>query len=106
MNTTASEGEAALQMSAFDDKKKALKWKTYVSWHVKYNIILENLRKYGYQDLDLVSKVCYLLSSIKCDKLFTAIATVKAHPDRYKKYFDAVITFLMQYIKSKYQQLV
>ena len=31
----------------------------------------------------------------------TAVATVKAHPDRYKKDFDAVVTFLSQHIDKK-----
>ena len=39
-----------------------------------------------------------MLNGIRCDKLFTAVATVKAHPDKYEKYFDAAITFLIQYI--------
>ena len=27
----------------------------------------------------------------------TAVATVRAHPDKYKKEFDVVVTFLTQY---------
>ena len=31
----------------------------------------------------------------------TAIATVREHPDNYKKNFDAVVTFLTQYIDKR-----
>ena len=31
----------------------------------------------------------------------TAVATVRAHPDKYKKDFDAVVAFLIQYIHKK-----
>ena len=31
----------------------------------------------------------------------TAVATVRAHPDKYKKDFDAVVAFLTQYIDKK-----
>ena len=31
----------------------------------------------------------------------TAVAAVRAHPDRYKKDFDAVVAFLSQYIDRK-----
>ena len=31
----------------------------------------------------------------------TAVATVRAHPDRYEKDFEAVIAFLTQYIDKK-----
>ena len=31
----------------------------------------------------------------------TAVATVRAHPDRYEKYFDAFVTFLSQHIDRK-----
>ena len=48
----------------------------------------------GYQDLDPGLKVQYLLNSIKCDKMSTAAAAVRAHPDKYKKDFDAVVTIL------------
>ena len=41
------------------------------------------------------------MNSIRCDKLCTAVATVKAHPDKYKKDFDAIITFLTQHINKK-----
>ena len=30
--------------------------------------------------------------------MFTVVAAVRVHPDRYKKDFDAVVTFLSQYI--------
>ena len=41
-------------------------------------------------------KVQYLLNGIRCDELSTAVAKVRAHPDRYEKDFDAVVTFLPQ----------
>ena len=31
----------------------------------------------------------------------TAIATVRAHPDKYEKEFDAVVVFLTQYINKR-----
>ena len=31
----------------------------------------------------------------------TAVATVRAHPDKYKKDFDAVVAFFGQYINNK-----
>ena len=31
----------------------------------------------------------------------TAVATVRTHPDRYEKDFDAVVAFLSQYINKK-----
>ena len=31
----------------------------------------------------------------------TAVAAVRAHPDRYEKDFDAVVTFFTQYIDKK-----
>ena len=42
-----------------------------------------------------------LLKGIRCDKLSTAVVTVRVHPDRYEKDFDAVVTFLTQYIDKK-----
>ena len=47
-----------------------------------------HLIEYGYQGLD------YLLNGIRCDKLSTAVATVRVHPDKYEKDFDAVVAFL------------
>ena len=64
--------------------------------HVKYQIIQGNLMEYGYQGLGQVSKVRYLLNSIRCNKLSTAVTTVRAHPDKYEKDFDTVVTFLTQ----------
>ena len=52
--------------------------------------------KYGYQGLDPGLMVQYLLNGIRCDKLSTAVAAVRAHPDKYKKDFDAVVTLLSQ----------
>ena len=97
----ASEAEMALQMSMYDGKKKALNWEKYVAWHVKYHIILGNLMEYGYQGLDPGSKVWYLLNGIKCNKLSTSVATVRAHPDKYEKDFNAVVTFLIHYINKR-----
>ena len=66
----------------------------YVACHVKYHIILRNLMEYGYQGLDPGLKVRYLLNDIRCDKLSTAVVTVRAHPDMYEKNFNTVVTFL------------
>ena len=52
--------------------------------------------EYGYQGLDPGLKVWYLLNGIRCDKLSTEVTTVRAHPDKYKKDFDTVVTFLTQ----------
>ena len=57
--------------------------------------------EYGHQGLDSGSKVKYLLNGIKCDKLSTAVAAVRSHPDKYEKKFDAVVTFLTQYINKR-----
>ena len=54
--------------------------------------------EYGYQRLDQRSKVRYLLNGIRCDKMSTAVATVRAHPDKYEKDLDPVFIFLTQYI--------
>ena len=51
--------------------------------------------------LDPVSKVRYLLNGIRCDKSSKAVATVRAHPDKYEKDFDVVVTFLTQYIDKR-----
>ena len=34
-------------------------------------------------------------------KLSTAVATVRAHPDKYEKEFNTVVAFLTQYIYKK-----
>ena len=88
-------------MLTYDGEKKAWNWEKYVARHVKYHIILGNLMEYGCQGLDPGSKVRYLLNGIMCDKLSTAVATVRAHPDKYKNNFDAVVAFLTQYIDKK-----
>ena len=36
-----------------------------------------------------------------CDKLSTKVATVRAHPDKYEKNFDAVVPILIQYIDKR-----
>ena len=69
---------------------KAWNWEKYVAQHVKYYIILGNLIEYGSQGLDPESKVRYLLNGIRCDKLSTAVATVRAHPNKYEKDFDFI----------------
>ena len=43
----------------------------------------------------------YLLNGVRCDKLSTAVATVRVHPDKYEKDFDAVVTFFTQYINKR-----
>ena len=75
-------------------EKKAWNWKKYVAQHVKYHNILGLLMEERHQDLYPVSKVQYLLNGIRSDKLSTAVAAVKAHPDKYDKDFKAVVTFL------------
>ena len=91
----------ALQTSKYDGEKKAWNWEKYVAWHVKYHIILGNLMECGYQGLNPGSKVRYLLNGIRCDKLSTKVATVRAYPDRYNKDFDALVTLLTKYIDKK-----
>ena len=86
----------ALQKSACDDEKKAWNWERYVAQHVKCHIILRNLIKYGQKDLEPGSKVQYLLNEMSCDKLSTAVTSVRVHPDKYKKDFDAVVALLTQ----------
>ena len=43
----------------------------------------------------------YVLNGLRCDKLSTAVATVRAHPDKYKKDFDTLVTFLIQFINKR-----
>ena len=57
--------------------------------------------EYGYQGLDPGSKVGYLLNGIRYDKLSIAVNAVRAYPDKCKKDFDAVVTFLTQYIDKR-----
>ena len=40
----------------------------------------------------------YLLNGIRCDKLPTAVTSVRVHPDKYEKDFDAVNAVLTQHI--------
>ena len=88
-------------MSTYNGKKKAWNWEKYVAQHVKSHIILGNLMKCGYQGLNLRFKYQFLLNGIRCDKLSTAVTTVRVHPDKYKKDFDAVVAFLTQYIDKR-----
>ena len=37
-----------------------------------------------------------MLNKIRCDKLSTAVAAVRAHPDKCEKDFDVVVAFLEQ----------
>ena len=57
--------------------------------------------EYKYQGLDQGSKVRHLLKGIRCNKLSTAVAIVRAHPDKYKSYLSIVFTFLTQYIDNR-----
>ena len=98
MNATASEAEIVLQTLIYNGEKKTWKWEKYVTQQDSYHIILGNLMEYGYQGLDPGSKVIYLLNGIRCDKLSTAVVSVMAHLDKYKKDCDAVVTFLTKYI--------
>ena len=59
----------------------------------KFHIIVCKHMEYGYQGLDPGLKVWYVLNVIRCDKLSTAVATVMAHPEKYQKDFDIVVTF-------------
>ena len=38
------------------------------------------------------------MNGIKCHRSTKAIATVRAHPDKYKNDFNALVAFLTQYI--------
>ena len=42
-----------------------------------------------------------MLNVIRFDKLFTAVAAERAHPEKYKKDFDAVVTFFTQHINER-----
>ena len=101
VNATASKSEMALQMLIYHGKKKAWNGEKYVTQHVKYHIILGNLMEYGYHGRNPGSKVRYLLNGIRCEKLSKVVATVRAHPDKYKKDFETVIFFLTQYIDKR-----
>ena len=70
-----------------------------VSHHVKYYIVLKNLKVYSYQGLDTGMKVCHLLQSIKCNKMSSAITAVMANPDRCVKKIDACVIYLCQYVE-------
>ena len=47
------------------------------------------------------AKYAKMLNGISCDKLSTAVTAVRAHPDKYEKDFDAIVTFLSQYINKR-----
>ena len=42
-----------------------------------------------------------LVNGIRCDKLSTAVATVRVHPDKYEENFDAMVAFLGMYIHKR-----
>ena len=42
-----------------------------------------------------------MLNGMRCDKWSTVTAVVKAHPDKYEKDFDSIVTFLTQYIDKQ-----
>ena len=42
-----------------------------------------------------------MLNGIRCDKYFTAVATVRAHPEKYQKDFGTEVTFFTQYINKR-----
>ena len=50
--------------------------------------------EYGCHGFDPGLDGQYLLNGIKYDKSSTAVAPVRAHPDKYEKNFDAVVVFL------------
>ena len=54
----------------------------------------------GYQILGSGPKVQYLINLIRCDKLSKAVTTVQAHPDKFDKDVDIVVTILTQYINK------
>ena len=39
--------------------------------------------------------------ALGCDKFLTKITTLKAYPDKYEKDFNAVVTYLTQYINKR-----
>ena len=43
----------------------------------------------------------YLLKGIRCEKLFIAVTTERAHPDKYEKDFNVVVTFHTQYTDKR-----
>ena len=100
VNKTEPEAELVFPISVYYSEKK-WNWK-YVAHYFKYHIILGNLMEYGYQDLAPGSKVWYLVNGIRCNKLSIAVTAVKAHADKYEKDFDAVVTFLTQYINKRW----
>ena len=102
VNLIASEAEEPLQMSMYDGKKKTLNWEKYGFRHFKYYIILKNLKEYGYQGIDPGTNIYHLLSGIRCDKLSMVVATLREHPDKYEKDFDAV-TYLSKCVDEQNQ---
>ena len=74
-------------------EKKAWNWEKYVSYHVNYHIIFDNLMEYGYQGLDQGVNTHNLISGIRYDKFFSVVVTVRAPRDKYERDFDAVIDY-------------
>ena len=84
-----------------DGEKNAWIQKKHMSQHVNYHIILENLNEYRYQCLDSGMEVHHLLNDIRSDKLPVVIVIVRVHPNKYENNFDAVVTYLSQYIDKR-----
>ena len=57
--------------------------------------------EYRYQGLNSGTKVQYLLNGIRCDKLSTAVAAVRAYPGKYNTNFDAAVAFLTHDINKR-----
>ena len=85
----------------YGGEMKTWNWKTYMSQHVKYHIILKNLKENKYQHLNPGIKVCQLLNGIRWEMVSVVVAAVKAHPDKYVKDFDAVTTFFTSTLTKK-----
>lgn len=83
VDVTVLKAKTMLQTSTYESKKKAWKGGKYISYLVKYHIILKNLEEYGCQELYPWMKVNLIFNGIRCDKMSTAAATTKEHPDKY-----------------------
>ena len=60
-----------------------------------YPIMFENLKKYGCQRIDSMTKRHHLSNRIRYDKMFTVVAAFMTHLDKCKKDFDAVVAYLL-----------
>ena len=90
VSTMASEEKAVLQNSIYDVKKKIWNWKKYAPCHVKYHILLKNLKEYKFQEFP-ATKVHHLMNGIRCNKMSAVVAKISAEPDHYNKDFEAVV---------------